>query len=84
MENKEKNEERQGKLLARNHPSECTLRWTKNGTCGIHKFPLSQFLMQICDALGMQSSPFESRKQEEYKLYTYKFSNYDKCSNLIS
>ncbi len=66
MEDKEKNEKRQGKLSARNHLSECTLRWTKNGTYGIHNFPFSQFLMQIFDVLGMQISPFESRKQEEY------------------
>jgi hypothetical protein len=66
LENKEKNKERQGKLSAKNHPSECTLKWTKNGTCGIHNFLFSQFLMQVCDVLGMQISPFECRKQEEY------------------
>jgi hypothetical protein len=42
------------------------LKVDQNGTCGIHDFPFSQFLMQICDVLGMQSSPFESTKQEEY------------------
>jgi hypothetical protein len=66
LESKEKNEEKQGKLSTRNHPSECTLRWTKNGTCGIHNFPFSQFLVQKCDVLGMQISAFESREQEEY------------------
>jgi hypothetical protein len=45
---------------------ECTLRWTKNGTCDIHNFPFPQFLMQICDVLRMQINPFESRRQEEY------------------
>lgn len=31
-----------------------------------HNFLFSQILMQICGVLGMQISPFESKKQEEY------------------
>jgi hypothetical protein len=37
--------------------------------------------MKIFYGLGMQISPFEGRKQEEYLNPTYKFSNYDMCSN---
>jgi hypothetical protein len=33
---------------------------------GVHNFPFSKILMQIFDALGMQISPFEGRRQEEY------------------
>jgi len=32
---------------------ECTLRWTKNGTCGVHNFKTLKFLIQIFIVLGM-------------------------------
>jgi hypothetical protein len=41
--------------------------------------------MQIFDVLGMQISPFESKKQDEYlnpKLTS--FSNYNMCFDLIN
>jgi hypothetical protein len=46
---------------------------------GVHRFPLSKNLMQIFDGLGMQISPFEGRKQEEYlnpKLISFQIMKY--------
>jgi hypothetical protein len=33
---------------------------------GVHNFPFSKILMQTFDVLGMQISPFECRRQQEY------------------
>jgi len=33
---------------------------------GIHNFRFSKILKQIFDVLGMQISPFESRRREKY------------------
>ncbi len=46
---------------------------------GVHSFPFSKNLMQIFDGLGMQISPFEGRKQEEYlnpKLISFQIMKY--------
>jgi hypothetical protein len=38
----------------------------KSGTCGVHSFIFSEFLIQMFSVLAMKNCPFESRRQVEY------------------
>jgi hypothetical protein len=38
----------------------------KSGTCGVHGFVFSEFLIQMFSVLAMKNFPFESRRQVKY------------------